>query len=82
LAQLTKSSHFTAETLYGYTNNTGSLPAQLAISRQRANAVASYLRSQLASMHVNGVKVTAAGEGTFKTDTAASFRRVEVFVKG
>ncbi len=82
LAQLTKSSHFTAETLYGYTNNTGSLPAQLAISRQRANAVASYLRTELASMHVTGVKVTAAGEGTFKTETAASFRRVEVFVKG
>jgi uncharacterized repeat protein (TIGR02543 family) len=82
LAQLTKSSHFTAETLYGYTNNTGSLSAQLAISRQRANAVASYLRTELASMHVTRVKVTAAGEGTFRTETAASFRRVEVFVKG
>ena len=82
LARLTKSSHFTTETLYGYTNNTGSLLAQLAISRQRANAVASYLRTELASMHVTGVKVTAAGEGTFKTETAASFRRVEVFVKG
>jgi uncharacterized repeat protein (TIGR02543 family) len=82
LALLTKSSHFTAETLYGYTSDTGSLSSQLAISNQRANAVARYLRVELASMRVVGVKVTAAGEGAFKTGASALFRRVEVFVKG
>lgn len=82
LARLTKSSHFTAETMYGYTNATGSTASQVAISTRRANVVANYLRLMLISLHVNGVKVTSAGEGAFKTGTGASFRRVEVFVKG
>jgi outer membrane protein OmpA-like peptidoglycan-associated protein len=82
LAVLTKSDHFTAESLYGYTTATGSVSSQLAISNRRANAVAAYLRSQLRSLHVAGVTVTSAGEGTFKTQTGATFRRVEIFVKG
>lgn len=82
LAVLTKSDHFIAESLYGYTTDTGSVSSQLAISNRRANAVAAYLRSQLRSLHVEGVTVTSAGEGTFKTETGATFRRVEVFVKG
>jgi uncharacterized repeat protein (TIGR02543 family) len=82
LAVLTKSDHFTAESLYGYTTATGSVSSQLAISNRRANAVAAYLRSQLRSLHVAGVTVTSAGEGTFKTETGATFRRVEIFVKG
>ena len=82
LAVLTKSDHFIAESLYGYTTDTGSVSSQLAISNRRANAVAAYLRSQLRSLHVEGVTVTFAGEGTFKTETGATFRRVEVFVKG
>jgi uncharacterized repeat protein (TIGR02543 family) len=82
LAKLTKSSHFTSETMYGYTNATGSPASQVAISTRRANVVANYLRLMLVSLHVNGVKVTSAGEGAFKTGTGGSFRRVEVFVKG
>jgi uncharacterized repeat protein (TIGR02543 family) len=82
LAKLTKSSHFAAETLYGYTTDTGSMSSQLAISNRRASVVANYLRVVLASLHVNGVKITSAGEGAFKTGTGSTFRRVEVFVNG
>jgi uncharacterized repeat protein (TIGR02543 family) len=82
LALLTKSSHFAAETMYGYTNDIGSTSSQVAISARRAAVVANYLRVILASLHVNGVKVTSAGEGAFKTGATASYRRVEVFVKG
>jgi outer membrane protein OmpA-like peptidoglycan-associated protein len=82
LALLTKSSHFASETLYGYTTDTGSTSSQLAISTRRANAVANYLRATLASLHVNGVKITSAGEGSFKTGSGSAYRRVEVFVNG
>jgi uncharacterized repeat protein (TIGR02543 family) len=82
LALFTKSSHFAAETMYGYTNDTGSVSSQVAVSTRRANAVANYLRVMLASLHVNGVKITSAGEGAFKTGSTSSFRRVEIFVKG
>jgi uncharacterized repeat protein (TIGR02543 family) len=82
LAVLTKSGHFAAEMLYGYTSDTGTATSQQAISSRRASAVAQYLRTQLVSMHVAGVKVTSSGEGAFKAQTGASSRRVEVFVKG
>jgi outer membrane protein OmpA-like peptidoglycan-associated protein len=67
--------------MYGYTNDTGTATSQVAISTRRANAVANYLRAMLASLHVNGVKITSAGEGAFKTGSTSSFRRVEIFVK-
>lgn len=82
LAVLTKSGHFTAETLYGYTNNAGSVASQVAISSRRANVVAAYLRAELRSLHVTGVSVTSAGEGTVTSTSGTSNRRVEVFVKG
>jgi uncharacterized repeat protein (TIGR02543 family) len=82
LALLTKTSHFASETMYGYANDTGSPTSQMAVSTRRANAVANYLRAMLASLHVRGVKITAAGEGAFKTGATSTFRRVEIFVKG
>jgi outer membrane protein OmpA-like peptidoglycan-associated protein len=82
LAVLTKSGHFTAETLYGYTNNSGSVASQIAISSRRANVVAAYLRAELRSLHVTGVSVTSAGEGTVLSSSVTNNRRVEVFVKG
>jgi uncharacterized repeat protein (TIGR02543 family) len=82
LAVLTKTGHFKAETLYGYTNNSGSVASQVAISSRRANVVAAYLRAELRSMHVTGVTVTSAGEGTVTSGSGTTGRRVEVFVKG
>jgi hypothetical protein len=81
LALLTKSGHFKSETLYGYSNSSGSVSSQLAISRRRAIVVAAYLRAELRSIHVSGVTVTSAGEGTV-TSQSGSVNRVEVFVKG
>jgi uncharacterized repeat protein (TIGR02543 family) len=82
LAVLTKTGHFKAETLYGYTNNSGSVASQIAISSRRAIVVAAYLRAELRSMHVTGVTVTSAGEGTVTSGSGTTNRRVEVFVKG
>jgi uncharacterized repeat protein (TIGR02543 family) len=82
LAVLTKTGHFKAETLYGYTNNSGSVASQMAISSRRASVVAAYLRAELRSMHVVGVSVTSAGEGTVASESGNNNRRVEVFVKG
>ncbi len=82
LAVLTKTGHFKAETLYGYTNNSGSVASQVAISSRRANVVAAYLRAELRRMHVKGVTVTSAGEGTVTSGSGTTGRRVEVFVKG
>jgi outer membrane protein OmpA-like peptidoglycan-associated protein len=82
LAVLTKTGHFTAETLYGYTNNSGSLASQIAISSRRATVVAAYLRAELRSMHVTGVTITSAGEGTVASESPTANRRVEVFVEG
>jgi uncharacterized repeat protein (TIGR02543 family) len=81
LAELTRAEHYGAETLYGYTSDTGSARTQMVISDLRASAVATYLRQQLALLHVTGVKVTSVGEGAVKAETAAMYRRVEVFVE-
>ncbi len=81
LALLTRASHFTAETLYGYANEAGSASSRMAVSTRRANAVAEFLRAELAVLRVKGVKVTSAGEGFFVIGRGPTFRRVEVFVK-
>jgi len=81
LAELTRSEHYSTETLYGYTSDTGPTRTQMVISDLRANAVATYLRQQLAGLHVSGVKVVSVGEGAVKAQTSATYRRVEVFVK-
>jgi uncharacterized repeat protein (TIGR02543 family) len=81
LALLTRAGHFTAETLYGYANDPGSASSRMAVSNRRANAVAGFLRAELAVLRVKGVKVTSAGEGSFVIGSGPTFRRVEVFVK-
>ncbi|MGC1420575.1 MAG: InlB B-repeat-containing protein [Acidimicrobiales bacterium] len=81
LALLSRASHFTVETLYGYTNDVGSAASQRAVSARRANVVANFLRAELAVLHVRNVRITSAGEGAFVTGSSPAFRRVEVFVK-
>jgi uncharacterized repeat protein (TIGR02543 family) len=81
LALLSRASHFTVETLYGYTNDVGSVASQRAVSARRASVVANFLRAELAVLHVRNVRVTSAGEGAFVTGSSPAFRRVEVFVK-
>jgi uncharacterized repeat protein (TIGR02543 family) len=80
LAELTRSEHYVALTLYGYTSDTGPARTQMVISDLRASAVATYLRQQLADLHVSGVRVISVGEGAVKAETSALYRRVEVFV--
>ena len=75
-----KARKFVVVTLYGFTTNTGLASRNLSISRQRANAVAAYLRSQLKARHVTGVAVKAAGEGVVAGASITANRRVEVFV--
>jgi outer membrane protein OmpA-like peptidoglycan-associated protein len=75
-----KARKFVVVTLYGYTTNTGLASRNLSISRQRANAVAAYLRSQFKARHVTGVAVKAAGEGVVAGASITANRRVEVFV--
>jgi hypothetical protein len=80
LAELTRSEHYVALTLYGYTSDTGPARTQMVISDLRASAVATYLRQQLDDLRVTGVKVRSVGEGAVKAETSALYRRVEVFV--
>ena len=67
-------------TLYGYTTYSTATASNLAISQARANAVTIYLRSQLTSLKVLGVSITAKGEGSVKGQLAGAYRRVEIFV--
>ena len=82
LAELTRSEHYSALMLYGYTSDTGPVRTQMVMSDLRASVVATYLRQQLSDLHVTGVRVTSVGEGAVKAETAALYRRVEVFVSG
>jgi len=57
-------------TLYGYSSDPGTAAHKLAVSRWRANAVAGYLRTELTAMHVKGVTIDAAGEGSIRARRA------------
>jgi outer membrane protein OmpA-like peptidoglycan-associated protein len=76
---LIKARKYVVVTLYGYTTNTGLASRNVSISRQRANAVAAYLRRQLQLRNVTGVAVKTAGEGTVAGASSSANRRVEVF---
>src|SRR5664280_398368 len=76
---LIKARKYVVVTLYGYTTNTGLASRNVSISRQRANAVAAYLRLQLQLRNVTGVAVKTAGEGTVAGASSTANRRVEVF---
>ena len=80
LASLVKTGGYFRVTLYGYSSDPGTAAHKLAVSRWRANAVAGYLRTELTAMHVKGVTIDAAGEGSIRGKTSAAYRRVEVFV--
>lgn len=80
LASLVKTGGYARVTLYGYSSDPGTAAHKLAVSRSRANAVAGYLRTELTVMHVKGVTIVAAGEGSIRGKTSAAYRRVEVFV--
>ena len=80
LASLVKTGGYFRVTLYGYSSDPGTAAHKLAVSRSRANAVAGYLRTELTAMHVKGVTIDAAGEGSIRGKTSAAYRRVEVFV--
>ena len=67
--------------LYGYSSNTGSPSHNMAISLDRAQAVARQLHRDLAGRHVGGVVIRAAGEGSVAGLSLEAARRVEVFVR-
>jgi hypothetical protein len=79
-AALIKLKRYTVVTLYGYSIRTGLASRNVAISRQRASAVATYLRSQLKARHVSGVTVKSTGEGSVAGASVAVNSRVEVMV--
>src|ERR1035437_6020221 len=76
---LIKARKYVVVTLYGFTTNTGLASRNVSISRQRANAVAAYLRRQLQLRNLTGVAVKTAGEGTVAGASSTANRRVEVF---
>ena len=80
LALAIKQRKFTVVTLYGYSVPTGLSSRNFAISQRRANTVATYLRTQLNALHVRGVTIRFAGEGTLAGASNWINSRVEVMV--
>jgi|GEM_PF-359966 len=79
LAVSVKNKKFKKVTLYGYTAATGLVSLDKSLSRRRAEAVATYLRTQIRDLKVSGVTVLAAGEGSVGGNTSSLYSRVEVF---
>jgi outer membrane protein OmpA-like peptidoglycan-associated protein len=67
-------------TLYGYTAATGLASLDKSLSSERAETVATYLRKQFSDLKVEGVTVSAAGEGSIEGNTSSLYSRVEAFV--
>lgn len=80
LATTIKAHRYRLVTLYGYSASTGLVSFDLSLSRSRAASVARQLRSDLVRLHVTGVRITSAGEGSIAGQSTATFSRVEVFV--
>jgi uncharacterized repeat protein (TIGR02543 family) len=72
--------HYRLVTLFGYSASTGLVSFDASLSRSRAAAVARLLRSDLHHIHVGGVRIAAAGEGSIPGESTPTFSRVEVFV--
>jgi len=81
LAIAIKSKKYKKISIYGYTVPTGLVSLNLSISAQRAVAVATYLKAELAMLKVTGVHITSAGEGALPDGTTANFSRVEIFAQ-
>jgi uncharacterized repeat protein (TIGR02543 family) len=77
LAAVVKARHLTTVLVYGYVPSSGLVSLDLSISRQRAAAVATYLRARLAALHVRAT-LKAAGEGSLPGATSAN-RKVVLF---
>jgi uncharacterized repeat protein (TIGR02543 family) len=80
LAKTIKAKKYKKVTLFGYSVATGTTSLDREISAARATVVADFLRSQLKGLKVQGVSITAAGEGSIAGKTAPTYARVEVFV--
>jgi len=67
LAHTLAAGGYTSITVTGYSTQQGTPAQNLALSKQRATAVADALKSALAAAHVTGVTVTAIGGGVLST---------------
>ena len=81
LASVVKEKGYDEVTLFGYSADTGLASLDGSLSSARAHGVASYLESELRTMKVTGVKITATGEGAVAGKTSSSYSCVEVFVQ-
>lgn len=80
LAATIKSKKYIKVTLYGYTAPTGVASLNRTLSLARATNVANFLKSELNSMKMRGIAISAAGEGAVAGKTGPQYSRVEVFV--
>jgi outer membrane protein OmpA-like peptidoglycan-associated protein len=80
LAHTIKVKRYTQVALYGYSAQTGLATLDSSLSRARADSVAAYLRRELRTLHVEGVSISASGEGAVSDSTSSLYSRVEVFV--
>ena len=80
LANAIRAKKYHSISLYGYTATTGLASLNMSLSRARAVAVATYLRSRLSALRVKNVTIKSAGEGAIPGGSSSHYSRVEVFV--
>jgi uncharacterized repeat protein (TIGR02543 family) len=80
LATAVKTRGYTKVSLFGYSAETGIKSLDKSLSTQRADRVATYLRTELHVFKVSGVTIAASGEGSVNDSTNSAYSRVEVFV--
>ncbi|MGH3732144.1 MAG: InlB B-repeat-containing protein, partial [Acidimicrobiales bacterium] len=80
LAATIKTRNYTKVLLFGFTAATGVTSLDKSLSTARANKVANYLRSELRSLKVTGVDISASGQGSLDASKNPSNSRVEVFL--
>jgi uncharacterized repeat protein (TIGR02543 family) len=81
LAAIVKEKSYVVVRLFGYSADTGIASLNGSLSSARASRVASFLQSELRSMSVTGVKISASGEGAVSGRTSSRYSCVEVFVQ-
>jgi outer membrane protein OmpA-like peptidoglycan-associated protein len=81
LAAIVKEKSYVVVRLFGYSADTGIASLNGSLSSARASRVASFLQSELRSMNVTGVKISASGEGAVSGRTSSRYSCVEVFVQ-
>jgi uncharacterized repeat protein (TIGR02543 family) len=80
LATVIRRRDYSKVTLYGYSYETGKRSRDAALSLKFAKTVAHYLRVELSSLRIRGIKILLAGEGAIVGKTSPAYSRVEVFV--